>query len=138
MTPARSVVSVEIMGLDVWTSTTCVAAPKASGRAPNGARFEVADAVAFHTSERFDIIVLNEVLYYIDHPELALERYEGFLASDGVLIISMYRVPESLSAWRRCADRLKVLDNVWLRGSDGTEWNVWLCRPRQLPAAANE
>jgi SAM-dependent methyltransferase len=86
--------------------------------------------VGFDPGEQFDIIVLNEVLYYMPEAEAVLERYESFLAPGGVLIISMYRVPESLCAWRRCAPRLEVLDSVLLRGSKSTEWNIWLCRPK--------
>ena len=108
-----------------------VAIQKARGRASNGARFEVADAGTFYTEERFDIIVLNEVLYYIEQPEQALERYTDLLAPGGVLIISMYRVPESISVWRRVVSQVDVIDKVWLRGSSRTEWDVWLCRPAQ-------
>jgi 2-polyprenyl-3-methyl-5-hydroxy-6-metoxy-1,4-benzoquinol methylase len=114
------------MGVDV----SRIAILEARARSSNDARFEVADAATFDPGEQFDIIVLNEVLYYMPEPEAVLERYASFLAPDGVLIISMYRVPESLCAWRRCAPRLEVLDSVLLRGSKSTEWNIWLCRPK--------
>lgn len=114
------------MGVDV----SRIAILEARARSSNEARFEVADAATFDPGERFDIIVLNEVLYYMAEPEAVLERYESFLAPGGVLIISMYRVPESLCAWRRCAPRLEVLDSVLLRGSKSTEWNIWLCKPK--------
>ena len=116
-------------GIDV----SRVAIDKAQTSAPSEARFEVADAVTFDPGERFDMIVLNEVLYYMDRPEEVLDRYAGFLTPDGYLVISMYRVPESLHAWRRCVPQLEVLDNVWLKGTKA-EWNVWLCRPKQRPA----
>ena len=101
------------MGVDV----SRIAILEARARSSNDARFEVADAATFDPGEQFDIIVLNEVLYYMPEPEAVLERYASFLAPGGVLIISMYRVPESLCAWRRCAPQLEVLDSVLLRGS---------------------
>jgi 2-polyprenyl-3-methyl-5-hydroxy-6-metoxy-1,4-benzoquinol methylase len=116
-------------GIDV----SRVAIDKAQTSALNETRFEVADAVTFDPGEQFDMIVLKEVLYYIDRPEEVLDRYAGFLTPGGYLVISMYRVPESLNAWRRCAPRLEVLENVWLKG-DKAEWNVWLCRPKRRPA----
>jgi 2-polyprenyl-6-hydroxyphenyl methylase/3-demethylubiquinone-9 3-methyltransferase len=115
------------LGIDL----SSVAIEQARERAPRGARFEAADAASFNPSEQFDIILLNEMLYYMDHPEQIVERYGRFLAPGGALIISMFRVPESLRAWRRCASRLEVLDQVLVRGSKGTEWNIWLCKPIQ-------
>jgi 2-polyprenyl-3-methyl-5-hydroxy-6-metoxy-1,4-benzoquinol methylase len=115
------------LGIDL----SSVAVEQARERAPHGARFEAADAATFDPHETFDIIVLNEMLYYMDEPEQVVERYGRFLAPGGALIISMFRVPESLRAWRRCASRLEVLDQVLLKGSKGTEWNVWLCKPAQ-------
>jgi SAM-dependent methyltransferase len=82
------------VGVDVSN----VAIQQARARASIEARFEVADATTFDPGEPFDIIVLNEVLYYMDEPERVVEHYEHFLAPDGVLIISMHRVPESLRA----------------------------------------
>jgi 2-polyprenyl-3-methyl-5-hydroxy-6-metoxy-1,4-benzoquinol methylase len=114
------------VGIDVSN----VAIQQARARASIEARFEVADATTFDPGELFDIIVLNEVLYYLEEPERAVEHYEQFLAQDGVFIISMYRVPESLRAWRRCSSRLEVLDSVWLRSLNKAEWTVRLCRPR--------
>jgi 2-polyprenyl-3-methyl-5-hydroxy-6-metoxy-1,4-benzoquinol methylase len=114
------------MGVDV----SRIAILEARAHSSNEAQFEVADAATFDPGEQFDVIVLNEVLYYMAEPEAVLERYESFLAPGSVLIISMYRVPESLCAWRRCAPRLEVLDSVLLRGSKSTEWNIWLCRPK--------
>ncbi len=35
----------------------------------DSARFEVADAATFNTNDRFDIIVLNEILYYMNSPD---------------------------------------------------------------------
>jgi 2-polyprenyl-3-methyl-5-hydroxy-6-metoxy-1,4-benzoquinol methylase len=114
------------MGVDV----SRIAILEARAHSSNEAQFEVADAATFDPGEQFDVIVLNEVLYYMAEPEAVLARYESFLAPGGVLIISMYRVPESLCAWRRCAPQLEVLDSVLLRGSKSTEWNIWLCRPK--------
>jgi SAM-dependent methyltransferase len=113
------------VGIDV----SSVAIRQARERVSDQARFEVADAATFDPGARFDMIVLNEMLYYMERPELVLERYGDFLAPGGVLVISMWRSTDSLRTWRRCADRLEVLDEVRLRAANATEWHVWLCRP---------
>jgi 2-polyprenyl-3-methyl-5-hydroxy-6-metoxy-1,4-benzoquinol methylase len=115
-------------GVDVST----VAIDQARLRTSNEAGFEVADATTFDPGAQFDIIVLNEMLYYMDRPEEVVQRYQGFLKPGGVLIISMWEAPESQRTWRRCASRLEVLDKVRLRGGNAKGWNIWLCRPRQL------
>jgi 2-polyprenyl-3-methyl-5-hydroxy-6-metoxy-1,4-benzoquinol methylase len=106
-----------------------VAIQQACERGQSQARFEVADAATFDPGGRFDVIVFNEMLFYLPKPELVLARYESFLAPDGVFIISMWRATESLRTWRRCASRLKVLDHVRLRASSTIEWDIRLCRP---------
>ena len=55
-------------------------------------RFEVADMDNWDTTERFDAVVLNECLYYsaVD-PRKMFERAIGWLAEDGVVIVSMFR-----------------------------------------------
>jgi len=55
------------------------------------ARFEVGDMDHWDTSERFDVIVLDECLYYSVDPCKMFERALGWLTVDGVVIVSMFR-----------------------------------------------
>lgn len=55
------------------------------------ARFEVGDMDHWDTSERFDVIVLDECLYYSVDPCKMFERALGWLSDDGVVIVSMFR-----------------------------------------------
>jgi 2-polyprenyl-3-methyl-5-hydroxy-6-metoxy-1,4-benzoquinol methylase len=95
------------------------------------AEFRVGNATTFTPDDRFDVIVFNEVLYYLTQPELALQRYENFLTPKGVFVVSMCRSAEALRTWRRCTTRLNVLDEVRVSSSNALEWHVWLCRPNQ-------
>lgn len=46
------------------------------------------------TPERkFDVIVFNEVLYYLKKPSDQIDKYRQFLSPNGLLIISMWRPP---------------------------------------------
>ena len=54
------------------------------------ARFEVADMNHWDTTDRFDAVVLNESLDYADHPLQVFERALGWLAEDGIVIVSMF------------------------------------------------
>ncbi len=108
---------------------SAVAIEQARSRVPAGSRLEVADAATFDPGETFDIIVLNEMLYYMDRPEQLLRRYADFLAPNGAFIISMLRSTGSLRIWRACGPAVVVLGDVRLRIAKTTEWHVWLCRP---------
>ncbi len=98
-------------------------------------RFEVADAETFDTDERFDAIVLNEILYYLQQPGIFLDRCARFLQPGGRLILSMYGSVESRRAWRRCAGHLDVIDQVKLIRPRGNRWIVRSGRPRQRGTA---
>jgi SAM-dependent methyltransferase len=113
----------------VGVDLSAVAIEQARSCAPAASRLEVADAATFDPAESFDIIVLNEMLYYMEHPDRLLRHYAGFLAPGGVFIISMLRSTGSLRIWRLCAPAVEVLGEVRLRIAATTEWNVWLCRP---------
>ena len=54
------------------------------------ARFEVTDMNHWDTTDRFDAVVLNESLYYADHPLQVFERALGWLTEDGIVIVSMF------------------------------------------------
>jgi 2-polyprenyl-3-methyl-5-hydroxy-6-metoxy-1,4-benzoquinol methylase len=108
---------------------SAVAIQQARSRVPAGSRLEVADAEKFDPGETFDIIAMNEMLYYMEHPDRLLRRFAGSLGANGVFIISMLRSTGSLQIWRRCAPAVEVLGDVRLRIAKTTEWHVWLCRP---------
>ena len=117
------------VGIDI--SNTAI--QQARERSVNQARFEVADAAIFDPGDQFDVIVFNEMLYYMASPESVLERYKGFLRPGGVFIISMWRTTTSLRTWRRCTSRLKVIDEVRVRAANTNESGIRLCRPKQDP-----
>jgi 2-polyprenyl-3-methyl-5-hydroxy-6-metoxy-1,4-benzoquinol methylase len=59
-------------------------------KGPGKIDFVVSDLQAFETSEKFDVIVFNEVLYYlkIEYLEKILNHYLNFLLPGGLIIIS--------------------------------------------------
>lgn len=54
------------------------------------ARFSCIPAKDFTTKKKFNAIVFNEVLYYLDD-KLILKQYSKLLNKDGFLVISLYR-----------------------------------------------
>ncbi|WP_197696847.1 methyltransferase domain-containing protein [Mycobacterium sp. 852002-51152_SCH6134967] len=99
-------------------------------RARPQAQFEVADASAYVPSQKFDVVIFNEVLYYSSTPVAVLKHYERFLNSNGSFIISTFRNPAGLKTWRHSRAHVKLVDEVRCRGANGLEWDIRLCRPR--------
>lgn len=53
--------------------------------------FQLQAAETFSTTQSFDVIVLNEMLYYVDDKKV-LEKFAYLLGKDSILIISVYRM----------------------------------------------
>lgn len=90
-------------GVDI--SATAVERARALGR-PNTS-FEVADVLSYDTSDRYDVILLREVLYYLPAEQIPtfLRRLPGLLERDGKIIIQIWDARERgelADAVRRC------------------------------------
>jgi SAM-dependent methyltransferase len=97
-------------------------------------RFEVADMDHWDTAERFDAVLLNESLYYsaVDPREM-FERAIGWLAEDGIVIVSMFRGFGSRYIWSR-VESVAVEQLAACAVKDGTTGKVWdvkALRPRR-------
>ena len=54
-----------------------------------GFNLQQADLTKFTPTKKYNFIVFNEVLYYVDHEE-EIKRYSKFLDSNGVITISLW------------------------------------------------
>lgn len=70
-----------------------VSVEKAKEKNFENAEFECADIHTFVPKRKFDIIVFNEVFYYVHEKErdTVLQRMIDHLEDDGIIITSMYR-----------------------------------------------
>jgi len=97
------------------------------------ARLERADMDDWETAERFDIIILNESLYYSRNPVRLLQRQVRHLKEAGVLIVSMHRNAESPAIWQ-AADQLFQTGDSTVVQNRGHTWEIRLLRPQSSPA----
>jgi SAM-dependent methyltransferase len=96
-------------------------------------RFEVADMDHWDTTERFDAVVLNECLYYSAvEPREMFERAIGWLAEDGVVIVSMFRGLGARYIWSRVqSGAVEQLAACAVKDCmTGKVWDVKALRPR--------
>jgi 2-polyprenyl-6-hydroxyphenyl methylase/3-demethylubiquinone-9 3-methyltransferase len=89
--------------------------------------FVVGDAQVYTPSARFDLIVFNEVLYYLDRPEQALTALAAALEPDGAMILSVFRQPSDW-VWKAVNPTVNRLDGVTIQNGD-LVWDLALVRP---------
>jgi 2-polyprenyl-3-methyl-5-hydroxy-6-metoxy-1,4-benzoquinol methylase len=93
-------------------------------------RFVVGDATTSDLG-RFDVIVLNEVLYYVDDGAEFVRRVAAMVRADGLVLVSMWRHPGDHRLWKTVGSMLQVVDQVEIRNrTNGRAWIVACCRGR--------
>jgi 2-polyprenyl-6-hydroxyphenyl methylase/3-demethylubiquinone-9 3-methyltransferase len=86
----------------------------ANARAHTRSRFVAGDFSSLDLG-RFDVVVLNEVLYYAADAAAFLDRVGSALESEGILLVSMWRHPGDRSLWRALDSAFALVDRVEVR-----------------------
>ncbi|MCW2986143.1 MAG: class SAM-dependent methyltransferase [Conexibacter sp.] len=124
------------VGRYVGIDPSAVAIEQAQGRGWRDAEF-VVGATPETELGTFDVIVANEVLYYVDDLAFLLGRLEALLAPGGLLVTSIVRHPGDVSLDRALDERFEQRDAVVVRSETGpgNAWRVALHGRRGEPAA---
>jgi len=99
---------------------------KAQDRHDGKTTFISANITTFVPDRKYDAIVFNEVLYYLDDPLLVMKRYENFLKPNGVFIVGMYATDETMENWRALEIQYDFLDET--RSYNKKSGHSWSCR----------
>lgn len=123
-------------GLDL----SAVAIKSARALADDRASFTVSsfdDAPEGPEDGRWDVIILNESLYYAPRPIDVLRRYAAYLANGGLFIISMHgQRRRNHAIWRSAAITHETLFSSRIRNELGQRWDVRVLAPRATSSAA--
>lgn len=124
----------DYVGIDL--SETAIDAARAA--AYPRARFLVGDVTTTEL-DRFDVVVLNEVLYYAADAGAFLGRIGALTNDNGIVIVSMWRHPGDHKLWNTVDEVLPVIDRVEVRNRANAMnqrgWIVACGRPRVTPAS---
>jgi len=81
----------------------------------------------------YDVIVFNESLYYIKNPADVFLRYRTFLAEDGIIIVSMFKVYLARKIWKSIQKTgMKELTEVEVINEIGLKWMIKVYANAQL------
>jgi 2-polyprenyl-3-methyl-5-hydroxy-6-metoxy-1,4-benzoquinol methylase len=98
-------------------------------------QFVCADVARFEPEGLFDVIVLNEVLYYFSEPLAVLRHYERFLKPEGVFVISMFVTDETRANWQLLEADYDLIDQTYAANAkSGFAWDCRAARPRARAA----
>jgi 2-polyprenyl-3-methyl-5-hydroxy-6-metoxy-1,4-benzoquinol methylase len=95
------------------------------------ATFSVADLRSFHSDETFDVIVFNEVLYYLTLESIETEifRYCQFLSPGGVVIVSLKNDEISRIIHRLLCQRLeRIFSTIFQNQPKVPSWKITYTR----------
>jgi trans-aconitate methyltransferase len=115
--------------LGVDFSGEALAAAEALGI--ENARFELANFLDWEPSRRFDIIVLNESLYYAPDGWAFLKKSLAWLTDMGFVIVSMYRQGDVARIWSALdADSgVDVIESTTVQNAREQVWDIKAMRP---------
>lgn len=102
---------------------------KATDKGHPHANYIACSVDEFITHEKFDAIVFNEVLYYLDNPLEVIKRYEKLLLPNGIIIISMHVNNGSNIVWNKLSKEISFLEETTISNKKGTQW---VCKSYQL------
>ena len=83
-TMADHLPALDYTGVDVSHKALAIARTRHPGT------FICSDAEGFHSDRKFDVILFNETLYYLEDPLKQLARYREFLSEGGPMIVSIW------------------------------------------------
>lgn len=111
------------VGRYVGIDPSSVAIDQARARGCVRSTFDVATTPAADLGP-FDVVVCNEVLYYVDDLPLLLQRIRELLKPEGCLVTSILRHPGDAALQRALDERFERRDSVEIR-SDGAGGHAW-------------
>lgn len=109
------------------TDVSSVAIKEANEQSLPNTEFAVSDMRTFTTDQSWDVVMFNEVLYYIDERESVEQvlRYSKFLRQNGLIVISMKDDAKSHYILKKILPHFKWVDGVlWQRKRFGLDYRV--------------
>jgi 2-polyprenyl-3-methyl-5-hydroxy-6-metoxy-1,4-benzoquinol methylase len=96
--------------------------------------FAPADMNDFETDKKFDLIIINEAIYYLTPiKEKMLNKYIPMLKPDGMMIISMNtgRNTDHETRWGILSEIFDLIDSTYTETSKGG-WNIKVLKPKAV------
>jgi trans-aconitate methyltransferase len=81
------------------------------------------NAETYRPASSFDVIILNESIYYFTEPINTMRRYANYLTKDGVFVLSIYDNLRTRPIRRALKEEFHLVDETAVKKTQGT----WHC-----------
>ena len=108
------------LGVDI----SSVAVVRANSRNFVNSEFIAKDIHQFFPHQKFDVIIFNEVLYYLDNQLDVVERFATYLNPNGYFIFSFYGIREDLI--HEIEKRYTLIQKEIISQSESVLWGICL------------
>ncbi|RPJ59123.1 MAG: class I SAM-dependent methyltransferase [Acidobacteria bacterium] len=116
------------VGIDI----SAEAIRRACGKQDAKTSFIAADATVFEPHEEFDLIVFNECLEYFPDPLALVHRYERFLRTAGLYVVSIFNGIETARSkriWKMLQSVYAVECETQVSNGLGYTWTIKVLKP---------
>lgn len=97
-------------------------------KADEKSQFEQGNVETFEPKGGYDVILFNEVLYYLKDPLATVMRYEPYLNGEGVIVVSMFDMMKSRKIWRQLDSRYTLAEASRAVNHGGHSWSIRVYR----------
>ena len=95
--------------------------------------FVAATAEQYVPDRTFDVIVFNEVLFYLRDPRAVLTRYQTYLNPHGLLLVSMVECPFSRLLWHKVSRAFATTQRTQVTAG-ALSWSIRALTPKEPEA----
>ena len=87
-------------------------------------RFLVGNVEHYEPEQKYDVIVFNEMLYYLKDPESVLRRYRDHLSPNGVFVVSMFDMIKARKVWQMLDRNNRLVESSRAVNQGGHSWTI--------------
>jgi len=108
-------------GIDISSEAISIAQSFANKQT----EFICSSASDFKSDKRYNVIIFNECLYYLEKPIETINMLKNYLEPDGKIIISMFGDDEPVvNCWKLVDELNSEVDSVMVTHKSGTYWII--------------
>jgi 2-polyprenyl-6-hydroxyphenyl methylase/3-demethylubiquinone-9 3-methyltransferase len=92
--------------------------------------FAASTAEDYTPTRKFDVVVFNEVVFYLKDPRAVLTRYQSYLEPGGLLLVSMVDCPLAHYHWHKLSRGFSTKQRTQVGAGGALSWSIRALEPK--------